>query len=256
MSTVLFGFLVVLLAVMLAIAGLVLVQRLVPLPIRESHNTALGIIFAALYVMFGVMVGFSAYLVLNKYNASQTTAKSEAGSVEELYWLAEQLPEPKRGEIQELTKSYARVVVDEEWPLMSQGRESPRAGALANELRRSIQDFEPSTDAERGLYTQALERVHDLNEDREVRLLNAREGLPPILWIVLISIGIDTVLFTFFVGMKNAWLHANAVAALTGAIALILYAIVSLDQPFGTNLRVGPDAFELVSQTMEGNGQQ
>ncbi len=241
------------LAVALAVAGLVLVQRLVPLPIRESHNTAIGIIFAALYVMFGVMVGFSAYIVLNKYNASQNTVKSEAGNVEELYWLAEQLPEPKRGEIQDLTASYARVMVDEEWSLMRQGQESPRAGALADELRRSIQDFEPGTDAERALYAQELDRVHDLNEDREARLLNAREGLPPILWIVLISIGVDTILFTFFVGMKNAWLHAWAVAALTAAIALILYAIFSLDQPFGTDLRVGPDPFQLVLQTIEGN---
>lgn len=256
MITVLLGFLVLLLAVTLAVAGLVLVQRLVPLPIRESHNTAIGIIFAALYVMFGVMVGFSAYIVLNKYNASQNTAKSEAGNVEELYWLAEQLPEPKRGEIQELTASYARAVVDEEWPLMRQGQESPHAGALDDELRRSIQDFEPGTDAERALYAQGLDRVHDLNEDRETRLLNAREGLPPILWIALITIGIDTILFTFFVGMKNAWLHASAVAALTAAIALIVYAIVSLDQPFGTDLRVGPDAFQLVLQTMEENSKQ
>ena len=64
--------------------------------------------------MFGMMVSFSAYLVLSKYTTSQNTAKSEASNVEELYWLAEQLPEPKRGEIQELAVSYARVVVDEE----------------------------------------------------------------------------------------------------------------------------------------------
>jgi hypothetical protein len=65
----------------------------VPLEIRESHNAAIGIIYAALYVLFGVMVGFSAYLVLNKYNLSETTAKSEASNVEELYWLAQQLPD-------------------------------------------------------------------------------------------------------------------------------------------------------------------
>ena len=114
MTTALFGLLVVLLTVILAVAGLLVVHRLVPLSIRESHTAAIGIIYAALYVMFGMMVGFSAYLVLSKYTTSQNTAKSEASNVEELYWLAEQLPEPKRGEIQELAVSYARVVVDEE----------------------------------------------------------------------------------------------------------------------------------------------
>jgi hypothetical protein len=193
-TTALFGLLVILLAMVPAIAGLLVVQRLVPLAIRESHNTAIGIIYAALYVMFGVIVGFSAYLVLNKYNLSETTAKSEASNVEELYWLAEQLPEQERGEIQELTSSYARVVVDEEWPLMKNGQESPRADALANDLRRSIEDFEPSTNAEQAVYSQELERAHDLDEAREFRLLNVREGLPLVLWFALVSLGIDTIL--------------------------------------------------------------
>ena len=208
MTTALFGLLVVLLAVMIAVAGLLMVHRLVPLSIRESNTAAIGVINAALYVMFGMMVGFSAYLVLNKYNISQNTVKSEASNVEELYWLAEQLPEPERDEIQELAVSYAQVVVDEEWPLMKGGQTSPRAGTLADDLRRSIEDFEPGTTTEQAVYAQELERVHDLDQAREVRLLNVSEGLPPVLWFVLVSLGIDTILFTYFVGMKARWLEA------------------------------------------------
>ena len=180
-----------------------------------------------------MMVGFSAYIVLNKYNTSQNTVKSEASNVEELYWLAEQLPEPKRGEIQQLAVSYKRAVVDEEWPLMRDGQTSPRAGTLTDDLRRSIKDFEPNTVTEQAVYAQELERVHDLDEAREVRLLNASEGLPPVLWFVLVSLGIGTILFAYFVGMKARWLHVLAVAALTGGIALILFAIFVLDRPFG-----------------------
>ncbi|HLL38755.1 MAG TPA: hypothetical protein VK357_03710 [Rubrobacteraceae bacterium] len=99
--------------------------------------------------------------------------------MEELYWLAEQRPEPERAEIQELTVSYAQVVVDEEWPLMRSGQTSPRAGTLANELRRSIEDFEPGTAAEQAIYSQELERVHDFDEAREVRLLNVRKAYLP-----------------------------------------------------------------------------
>src|ERR687894_1309998 len=128
---------------------------------------------------------------------------------------------------------------------MKQGQTSANAEATVDTLRRSIEDFEPSTATEQAVYAQKLERVHDLDEAREVRLLNVSEGLPPILWIVLVSLGIDTILFTYFVGMKSPWLHALAVAALTGGIALIIFTIVVLDHPFGGD-RLGPDAFELV----------
>jgi hypothetical protein len=77
--------------------------------------------------------------------------------------------------------SYARAVVDEEWPLVRGGQTSPRAGTLADDLQRSIEDFEPSTATEQAVYAQELERVRDLDEAREVRLLNVSEGLPPVL---------------------------------------------------------------------------
>jgi hypothetical protein len=136
----------------------------------------------------------------------------------------------------------------------NEGRPNEPARTLADDLRRSIEDFEPGTSAEQAVYAQELERVHDLDQAREIRLLNVSEGLPPVLWFVLVSLGIDTILFTYFVGMKAGWLHVLAVAALTGGIALIIFAIFVLDRPFGGDLRVGPDAFELVLDTVEGNG--
>jgi hypothetical protein len=131
---------------------------------------------------------------LSKYSTSQNIVKSEASNIEELYWLAEQLPESERDEMQGLAGSYARVVVDEEWPLMRGGQASPRAGTLAEDLRRSIEDFEPHTDTEQAVYVQELERVHDLDQAREIRLLNVSEGLTPVLWFVLVSLRTDTLL--------------------------------------------------------------
>ena len=256
MNTALLFVLVVLSSALLAVVGQILVQRWVPLSIRESHSANIGIIYAALYVMFGVMVGFSAYLVLNKYETSLSMTQSEAGSIEQLYWLAEQFPEPQRDRIQELAASYARVVVDEEWPLMGEGQVSTRAGTLANELRRELQGFKSSTSAEQALFTQGLERVHDLEEAREVRLLNVREGIPLILWVVLVSLGIVTVVFTYFIGIKTIWIHRLAVGALAAGIALVLFAIGALDRPFDGDYRVGPDAFELTLQTIEGTDGQ
>jgi hypothetical protein len=248
--------LVVLLAVGLAVAGLAVVQRLVPLPLRQSHNAATGIIYAALYVMFGVTIGFSLYLVWQQYDAAQKMAESEAANVEELYQLAGSLPEPERGRIQDLAVSYARVVVEEEWPLMERGWTSPRAEALAAELRSTIQDFEPRTAAEEALQNEGLEQVDDLDEYRALRLLEVREGFPPILWVVLVVGGVITVAFTYLFGMETPWLHMLAVGALTVLVTLILYTVAVLEYPFNDAARVGPDAFELVLREIEGNDGQ
>jgi hypothetical protein len=243
--------LVVLLAVVLAVVGLAVVQRLVPLPLRQAHNTATGTIYAALYVMFGVSVGFSLFLVWQQYDAAQKTAEHEAGNVEEIYRLAGSFPEPERGRVQALAASYARAVVEEEWLLMRQGQTSPRAGELADELRESIQDFEPRTGAGQALRSEGLAQLDDLDEDRALRLLEVREGLPPIVWVVLVVGGVITVVFTYLFGMQTPWLHMLAVAALTVLVSLIIYTIAVLEYPFDNELRVESDAFEQVLHEIE-----
>ena len=97
-----------------------------------------------------------------------------------------------------------------------------------------------------------LERTNELLLHRDARLLDVREGLPPILWVVLVALAVTIILFTYFLGMESARLHMVAVAALTAGIAFTIFAIVTLDSPFGGELRVQPSAFELVLEEIEG----
>jgi hypothetical protein len=242
------------LTVALAVAGLFVVRRLVPLPLRESHNAATGILFGALYVMYGVMVGFSVYLVANQYDIAQKTVESEAGNVEEIHRLAGGLPEPQRREIRDLTESYARVVVEEGWPLMQQGRLSPRAEKLSGDLREEVVALDPGTAGEQAVYSQVLTLIQQLGENRNLRLLEAREGIPFILWFVLVVGGIMTIALTYLFGMKTFWLHVVTVASVAMIIALILYTIHALEFPFDGVVSVDPEAFEIVLRGMEEDG--
>jgi hypothetical protein len=255
LSTILLGALILSLAMVLAVSGLIFAQHRIPLEFRQSHNVPISIIYGALYVTFGVIIGFSAYLVLNKYTTSQTTVVNEAGTVRSLYYLAGEFPESQRDQIQDLATSYARAVVDEEWPLMEKGQPSPRAAALNQEITKSVDSFQPSTSPEQTLYSQALQRAHELNQNRSTRLLYASRGLPPILWIVLGLLAVMIILFTYFLGMDSARLHIVAVAALTAGLSFTMFATIALDRPFGGDLRVSPEAFETVLNEIEGDSQ-
>jgi hypothetical protein len=250
--TLLLGGLIISLATVLAVAGLIFAQRRIPLELRQAHNVPIGLIYGALYVTFGLIIGFSAYLVLNKYTTSQTTVVNEASEVRALYYLVGQFPEAQRDQIQDLAISYARAVVDEEWPLMREGQQSPRAATLNQQITESVDSFQPSTSAEQALYSQALQRAHELNQNRSIRLLYASKGLPPILWFVLVILSLIIILFTYLVGMESARLHVLAVAVLTLGFAFTMFTIIALDRPFGGDLRVSPEAFEMVLNEIAG----
>lgn len=245
------GVLVVGLSVAVAVAGFAVVRRFVPLDLRESHNANTAVIFGALYVVYGLIVGFSAYFAAFQYDNAQKTVEDEASSVQELHRMAEGFPEGERREIQNLAESYARAVIEEGWPLMQDGRVSAKAGTISDGLRRGVLAFEPGTEGEGALYAQALTLVGELDQNRALRLLEVREGIPSILWVVLILGGAITVCFTYLLGVRTEWLHVFMIAAYTLVLALTLFTISALDYPFDGIVQVSPDAFEAALARME-----
>ncbi len=139
----------------LSVAGLTLVQRLVSPRLRQEHNDVAGFIYAVLGVAYAVLLAFI-IAVWEQYQAARDTSDREANELAELYWLAYQLPESEGRQVQELAQSYARVVVEEEWPLMEDGQFSPQAWALVDEIRQRMGEFEASTTTEQVLQDQGL----------------------------------------------------------------------------------------------------
>ena len=240
------GLLLLCIYMLLAVGGLILVQRSVPIAMRRQQNDVAGFIYAVLGVAYAVLLGLMLIAVWEEWDAAAATATDEANELAEVYWLAHQLPAPEGRHIQELARSYAQVVVEEEWPLMAQGRSSPKAWATLDELRGTILGLDPPTGAQQVRYNQVLEQLHGLGDARRERLLAANEGLSTILWVVLIGGGVITIAFTYLFGLENTVVHTVMVASLALIIASSLFTVAALDYPFKGDVRIHPAAFEQV----------
>jgi uncharacterized membrane protein len=242
------GLLIVALAILIAVGGLVLVQRLYSTERRKQHNDVAGFIYAVLGVSYAVLLGLMLIAVWEKWNAAEALTTDEANELAGIFWFAHALPQPEGRHIQELVRSYSQVVVEEEWPLMRQGKSSPEAWATLDELRSTILGLEPPTAQQTGYdqvrYNQMLEQLHSLGDARRERLLVAEQGLPVILWIVLILGGVITVGFTYLFGLENTLVHLLMVAALALIISLSLFTVAALDYPFKGDIRIHPAAYE------------
>jgi hypothetical protein len=238
------GLFVVALAILIAVGGLVLVQRLVPTDRRKQHNDVAGFIYAVLGVAYAVLLGLVLIAVWQKWDAAETVAADEANELAGIFYYAHALPQPEGRHIQELVRSYARVVVEEEWPAMAQGKSSPKAWDTLDELRGTILGLEPTTGAQQARYTEMLAQLHDLGNARRERLLAAEQGLPPILWVVLILGGVITVFFTYLFGLENTLVHLIMVGSLALVISMSLFTVAALDYPFKGDIHIHPSAYE------------
>jgi hypothetical protein len=242
-----------------ALAGLELVQRLVPATSRQPHNDVAGFIYAALGVIYAVLLALVVIAVWEEYRAASETVEQKANALAEIAWLGNRLPEPEGTHIQELTRSYAEEVSHKEWPLMEQGEAplmtqtqgTPAGWTLIDEIRANLQDFQPHTPSDEQLYAEGLDQVQRLADARRMRLVAAEEGIPGVLWSVLIFGGVAAIGFTYLFGMENTWAHRLMVFTLAAVIGLVLFTIGSLEHPFSGGARIGTGAFELILERFE-----
>ena len=136
--------------------------------------------------------------------------------------------------------------------MMERGQTSPRADSLLRQLRSKLLEFDPRTEGGQVLYESGLTQFHDAADARRSRLLEVREGIPDLLWVVLVVGAVITVSFTYLFGLKSNRAHALMVAALTLVICGILYTIGEFNYPFSGVVEIRPDAFKEVLGTFGG----
>jgi hypothetical protein len=164
-----------------SIGGPLLVQRAVSAGQRWEHNEVAGFMYAVLGVAYTVLLGLMVVAVRQDFETAEASATREADDVATVFWLAHGLPQPQARNVQELARSYARVVAKEEWPPMRRGKESPKAWELLDELRSNMVSLD-KTGAPATLYDGEVQAVRDLGDTRRDRLLEANQGLPALLW--------------------------------------------------------------------------
>src|SRR3954463_16420579 len=87
LQTVVFGVLVVGGVCLVSLVGFELVHRLVPAVSRQQHNDVAGFIYAALGVIYAVLLALVVITAWEEYQAASETVEEEANATAEIFWL-------------------------------------------------------------------------------------------------------------------------------------------------------------------------
>jgi hypothetical protein len=239
------GLLVVGGAVGLALVGLALTRRFLPRRMIEERHQLSSTTMQILGASYGVLVAFVFVVVWGDFQDAQEHTVNEAAELATLYRLSPALPEPARSEVRRAIDDYLRVVTEDEWRDMIDGRSDPRARDLIGGLWSTLLGV-PPVGRDAAVYQASLTHLASLERARELRLLDAQTTLPRPIWVVLLIGGTLTVGCIYFLGTADASLEALMTAALAGMIALVLFMIASLDNPFHPPMGVTPDGYRII----------
>ncbi len=231
-------------AISLTVAATYLVRRLVPEELHASNNQVAGFLFAAVAVIYGVLLALTTLMVWQQFQDAQVTVEREANVIVDLVRQAQELPTPYGNDLKQATISYAQIVDTDEWNTMTRGESSPKAEAALEAIwtvdRRIHQDKINAEEKDQFIF----EIMDTLGNLRRIRLLESKSELPSLMWLLLCGGALLMIGFTLFFRVKNARAHLLMVALLSALIAFILLMILELDNPFTGMLHVPPLAFQ------------
>jgi hypothetical protein len=215
----LFGIAVVGGAVLFASLGVLLVRARVKTGRLKGNHEVAGYLLSIVGTLYSVLLGLIVVDTQSKYQEAKEMTQQEADSCLDLFHLAYTMPIPVRTKMHKHLQEYMRIVDANEWESATEdGGFDESAKYEFRNIWWTIVDFEPQTGKEENAYQNILEEAQDLSDGRRFRLQKARAGLPDIMWGVLISGGVLTVLFTYLFEVESA----RAQIFMTGIVALAL----------------------------------
>ncbi len=226
-------------------------NRVWPQEKRQVHNDLIGWQLNIIGTTYAVILGFMLYTVWTDYGAANLNVDLEASALRNVYRLAEGLPEPQRIQLQFQARSYADVVINQDWPAMANNQTPEDSHEVNQAMWKTLMTVKLATPSEIVAEDHALTELSVLTEHRRTRLLQSQYSLPTIFWAVLLIGGFLTITSASMFGSANRWLHALQVFSFSLLITLVLLAIADVNRPFRGWVHVSNYAFYRAQENMK-----
>jgi Protein of unknown function (DUF4239) len=231
------------LAVVLACAGQIAVQRRYRTEQFATHNEVAGFIVSVAGTLFAVVLGFVTVVVWEQYRGTQERISVETSAAGDTWHVAVGLPPPIRRRVRKDMLSYAQLMVSDEWPLMRSGRFSTRGDILIMDATDAVGSFAPPGARESNAQVTALTKLADLHDARGRRLASNKSGVSAFQWGVLAVGAVVVIGFCWLFGVPNRRVHLLMTSAVAIIVASMFVLIFELQYPFRGGLAIAPTAW-------------
>ncbi|MBV9546924.1 MAG: DUF4239 domain-containing protein, partial [Chloroflexi bacterium] len=204
LATILSGTLIVAVTVVLSLVGFYLVNRFVPAAIRCRYNDVAGFIYAAVGVIYAILLAYVVIVVWEQFDATGSTVELEAVAAANIFHGVDDFPDPARSNVKNTVQEYVETTINEEWPALANGQMSPRADQLAHDLRDAIHQLPVDSPRDQVMFDHVMTQYEQMITQRRLRVFEADIGVHPILWVMLIVGACLTIAFTYFFGLDSA----------------------------------------------------
>lgn len=171
-------------------------------------------------------------------------ARQEADSCLDLYHMAYAFPLVVRKNLHQNLQDYLRILVEKEWDTVAaNGTGSPVTMVAFRNIWWTLIDYNPQSNKEQDCYQKCLDTLQQLSDGRRYRMQISGQGLPPVLWGVLIAGGMLTVIFTYLFEVENVKAQTIMTILVSLSLSLNILLVALFNNPYRGYLRISASSF-------------
>jgi hypothetical protein len=211
---------------------------------RAENNESAGQVFTIVGGLHAVLIAFVLIGLFDSVGAARDTSYQEANSLVATVWAGDELPGTTGARVRELAMSYTNQVINTEWSQMAAGAPVNTDGwNTIIEMQKTISEAKTTSLWEDGRKAEASSQLLSVYDNRQQRLNDATSGVSAVIWFAL---GIGSLLslgLPLLFGGPKVRAHIVIVSTMAATLAVLLFAIYQLQNPFAGGASIGPDAF-------------
>src|SRR5215471_12396857 len=200
-------------------------NRVWPREERHGYNDLIGWQLTILGTTYAVILGFMLYAVWTSLGEADLNVDFEANAVDDIYRLADGLPEPQRTQLRVLARGYVGTVIVREWSQMARGEAPEQSAAISREMWKTVISAKVASPTEVNAQEHAMSELGALAQRRLTRIRQSKARLPSVLWCVLLVGGGLTIVSACTFGTPSLKLQTLQVLCLSLLVSLSLVAI-------------------------------
>lgn len=230
-----------------ALFGLVLSNRLATKSKYLEDSAALGAMARPSAAIFAVLVTFVAIATLTAFNKARQLVIEEAIVINAITHQADALPLAVTKDIYEAMEGYIDSVVKDEWPSMRRGEKNLESKKYLNIVFLHANQYHFDNNTQQLIFGQLMEKMGQLFQIHRERVMMAEEAIPGVVWAVLITCALLTIMTTFFFKLQSHKAQYGMTMSIALAVASLIFLILAFDRPFrgGTAILPAPLLWQL-----------
>lgn len=212
-------------------------------PLHEKDEEANRIAFDYLAVMYAFMLSLLVVSAQQKLHSAEVAVDIEAAAVLSAARDSVGLPWPLRDHVQDELRLYTQLVIKDDWSVIRGGhQDNEEPLAASNELSRLWIDYGAQI-PRAPLGDDLIENLNTISVQRAERFDISREAIPDALWLFLAIGTIVLIHLATATHVETLKQHLRVIVFISAPMAIFLWLIAELDNPFGGIMHISATPF-------------